>query len=191
MVNFYRKFTSGTALLLRPLTDFLKGDPKAFSWSPEMASPFSVAKTALALVPALVHPDSFAKISLAIDSSDSHVGAVFQQLVHSSWAPLAFFSRKLSSANSRYSAFDRELLAAYSAVRHFCVLLKGRDSPYSPTTSLSHTLCSGFLLVSTATEAAVLHLGVHLPGSQDLVADALSRPPSPSPPSLPFPVSTV
>ena len=34
MVNFYRKFIRGAALILRPLTDSLRGDPKDFSWSP-------------------------------------------------------------------------------------------------------------------------------------------------------------
>jgi hypothetical protein len=33
----------------------------------------------------------------------------------------------LSGAGTRYSTFDRELLAAFSAVRHFRVLLEGRQ----------------------------------------------------------------
>ena len=123
-------------LLLRPLTDALRGDPKAFSWSLEMNSSFFAAKTALASVPALVHPDSSIKISLTVDASDSHMGAVFQQLVRGSWAHLAFFSKKLSSAKSRYSAFDRELLAAYSAMRHFCFLLEVEILLSSPTPNL-------------------------------------------------------
>ena len=87
MVNFYRKFICGAALLLRLLKDALR-DPK----SPEMDSSFPTAKTALVSIPALIHPDSSAKISIAVDASDSHVGAVFQPLVCGSWAPLAFFS---------------------------------------------------------------------------------------------------
>ena len=95
------------------------GDPKDFSWSPQMDSTFFSTKSALALVPTLVQPDPSAQVSLAIDASDSHVGAVFQQIVHGSWAPLAFYCRKLSSAKTRYSTFDRELLAAFSSVKHF------------------------------------------------------------------------
>ena len=34
----------------------------------------------------------------------------------SSWAPLAFFSKKLSILETHYSAFDHELLDAYSAI---------------------------------------------------------------------------
>ncbi len=61
-----------------------------------------------------------------MDASVSHVGAVLQQL-QEVWAPLAFFSKKLSKTEERYSTFDRELLAAYSAIRHFRFSLKGRD----------------------------------------------------------------
>src|SRR5678815_4865974 len=43
------------------------------------------------------------------------------------WCPLAFFSRKLQPAETRYSAFGRELLAMYIAVRHFRYFLEGRE----------------------------------------------------------------
>ena len=72
------------------------------------------------------HPDHTARISFSVDSSASHMGAVLQQEIAGSWAPLNFFSRKLSSVESRNSAFDRELLAAYSAIPHFWFLLEGK-----------------------------------------------------------------
>ena len=54
------------------------------------------------------------------------MGAVFQQLVRGSWAPLDFYSKKLSSAKTGYSTSDLELLAAFSTVKHFCFLLEGQ-----------------------------------------------------------------
>ena len=56
-VNFYRKCIRSAALILRLLTDALPGDPKDFSWAPQMDSAFVSAKSALALVPTLIHPD--------------------------------------------------------------------------------------------------------------------------------------
>ena len=50
-----------------------------------------------------------------------------EQLTHGSWQPLAFFNRQLRPAERKYSAFDRELLALYLAVRHFHYILEGRD----------------------------------------------------------------
>jgi cleavage and polyadenylation specificity factor subunit 1 len=55
------------------------------------------------------------------------MGAVLQQQVQDVWQPLAFFSRKLSPAQQKYSAYDRELLAIYEAVRHFRHMLEARD----------------------------------------------------------------
>jgi hypothetical protein len=66
-------------------------------------------------------------LSLATDDSDTHVGGVLQQLTGGRWQPLAFYSKKLSGAGTRYSTFDRELLAAFIAVRHFRFLLEGRQ----------------------------------------------------------------
>ena len=56
-----------------------------------------------------------------------HVGVVFQQRAGTAFQPLSFFSRKLNTAQAKYSAFDRELLAAHSAVRHWRHLLEGRS----------------------------------------------------------------
>jgi RNase H-like domain found in reverse transcriptase len=39
--------------------------------------------------------------------------------------PLGFFSQKLSPTESRYNAFDHELLAVYSSILHFQHLLEG------------------------------------------------------------------
>jgi hypothetical protein len=42
-----------------------------------------------------------------------------QQKSGDHWRPLGFFSRKLTDMESRYSTFDRELLAAHAAIIHF------------------------------------------------------------------------
>ena len=120
---------------------------------------------------------------MAVDPSDSHIGAVLQQRLHGSWAPLAFFSKKLSSAKCKYSAFDCELLAAYFAIRHFHFLLKAREF----TLFTDHKPLTLALFCSSLTWSArqTHHLAyiseltsniVHIPGSKNVVADALSRP---------------
>jgi hypothetical protein len=74
----------------------------------------------------LKHPDPTAPLSLATDASNSHVGAVLQQKTNGSWQPLSFFSKKLSATETRYSTFDRKLLAAFLSVKHFRFFLEGR-----------------------------------------------------------------
>ena len=124
MVNFYRKFIKDPALILAPLTNALKGPGKQLLWSSTLESAFLQAKNLLSAVPTLVHPVPGSALSVAVDASDSHVGAVLQQQVQGSWFPLSFFSRKRCR---KEEAFNRELLAAYSAIHHLRFMLEGRS----------------------------------------------------------------
>jgi hypothetical protein len=148
-----------------------------------MDSSFQTAKSLLASAVPLHHPIPYATLSLATDASDSHVGAVLQQRARGSWQPLASFSHKLSPTEARYSTFDRELLAAYLAVRHFRFFLEGRfftlftdhkplviSKAGTPFSSRQQRHLS-FLSEFTTTFS-------HLPGPKNVVADALSRPSS-------------
>ena len=68
----------------------------------------------------LAHPGRKAVLALSVDASGTHVGAALQQeRSPGSLQPFRFFSRKLNTAEQKYSAFDRELLAVYAAIRHF------------------------------------------------------------------------
>jgi hypothetical protein len=93
MVNLYRHFPPGIAHTLQPLTDVLRGAPKTLEWPP--AAAFGVAKAALAAAVPLAHPAPNAVLSLATDTSDTHVGGVLQQLNGGSWQPLAFYSKNV------------------------------------------------------------------------------------------------
>ena len=62
-----------------------------------------------------IHPDPEAQITLTTDASDKAMGAVIHQQTEKGWQPLAFMSKKFSNAQSKYSPFDRELLAIYSS----------------------------------------------------------------------------
>jgi hypothetical protein len=126
LINFYRRFLPSVAQTLKPLTDLLHGSPKTLEWSAAAEAAFQAAKSALVDAVPLSHPAPHATLALAVDASDSHVGGVLQQLQGRAWRPLAFFSKKLSPTQQRYSTFDRELQAAFSAVRHFRFLLEGR-----------------------------------------------------------------
>ena len=125
LVNFYRRFLQGAAGFLLPLTNTLQGPGKSLTWSPSLEQAFNIAKTALAAAAELEHSQADFPISLMVDASGTHIGAVLQHFRRLSWAPLSFFLRKLSPAETRYSAFDRELLAVYSAIRHFRLMLEG------------------------------------------------------------------
>ncbi|BHF80217.1 hypothetical protein SprV_0702334100 [Sparganum proliferum] len=103
----------------------------------------SMVKAALTGATHLTHFSPDAPISLLVDACNFAVGAVLQQSLPDSTVPLAFFSRKLSKAETRYSTFGRELLAVYLAVKHFRQLLQGREvTVYTDHKPLSFALHS-------------------------------------------------
>ena len=136
-------------------------------------------------VAALAHPLPAAELSLAVDASDHHVGGVLQQSVGGAWQPLAFFSRKLSVAESRYSTFDRELLACVSTTRHFRFLLEGRKffvwTDHKPLTYALHRLSDPWSAKQQWHLAYVAEYTLdirHFAGAENVLADSLSRPPA-------------
>ncbi|GFT04094.1 hypothetical protein TNCV_3346361 [Trichonephila clavipes] len=104
-----------------------KKDSNPLNWSSEAITAFQRCKQALADAALLAHPSPSAPLALHVDASDYAIGGALHQVVDSELQPLAFFSRKLTSSEKSYSAYDRELLAIYSAIRHFRYMLEARD----------------------------------------------------------------
>ena len=126
LINFYHRFLPKCAEVLRPLNAQLTSKGKDLQWPPAAEDAFRSIKDTLATVTLLFHPQTGAPLSLMTDASDVAVGAVLQQFVDDSWQPISFFSRALKPAETRYSTFDRELLAIYLSIQHVQHYLEGR-----------------------------------------------------------------
>ena len=170
--------------MLKPLTDSLKGGASGkLEWSDSMRGAFLASKAAMTNAAELVHPVEGAELSLEVDASGTHVGAVLHQRGANGKRPLGFFSVKLDSAQQNYSAFDRELLACYLSIRHFKWLLEGRVfhvlTDHKPLTFALQRVSDHWSgrqqrhLSFIAEYTADLR---HIPGKENVVADALSRP---------------
>nr|VZI48485.1 unnamed protein product [Spirometra erinaceieuropaei] len=143
MVNFYRRFLPNCADTILPLTSLLSGSKRTFELISAALTSFEQVKALLADATLLTHFHADAPISLMVDASNVAVGAVLQQSLPDSTVPLAFFSKKLSKAETRYSTFGRELLAAYLAVfRRLTILDPGPDFPFQQL----HVKRPGFIL---------------------------------------------
>merc|ERR1712015_37960 len=191
MINFYNKYVPNINLRLAPLFTAAAGKKKteAMPWTPQLDAAFKASKRALAAATMLVYPSMQAPTALTTDASVIGVGAVLEQFLEGKWKPLAFFSCRFRTPETKYSTFDRELLAVHLAIRHFHFFLEGRSftifTDHKPLT----------LAIKKSTDPQSAHQGRHLAAiteySTDIqhvarkanpVADALSHTlPTPSP----------
>ena len=114
----------GIATVLAPLHALCSSVPtqkSALLWTKTQDTAFIDAKLSLCNAIQLRHPDPSDAITLTTDASLVVVGAV---LAGSDGAPIASFSKKLTDAEVKYSAFDRELLAVFLSVKHFRHMLE-------------------------------------------------------------------
>ena len=77
----------------------------------EQSTAFRNSKQALSDATLLVHQNVKAATAVTCEASGRAIGSCLDQLIDGEWKPLAFFSKKLSLAELKHSAFDRELLA--------------------------------------------------------------------------------
>ena len=131
----------------------------------------------------LAHPQPNAPIALTTDASDVAVAAVLEQSINGLWQPLAFFSRQLRPAELKYSAFDRELLALYLAIRHFRFMLEGRVfSAYTDHKPLVQAISKSTEPWTARQQRHLAYISEfptdirHVLGKNNVVADCLSRP---------------
>ena len=181
LVNFYHRFLPHCAELMLPLHSLLKGKSQSITWTDAATASFHATKDALAKASLLSYPRPDAPACLMTDVSDTAVDAVLQQNVQGTWTPISF-SHKLTPAETRYSTFDRELLAVYLGIKHFRHFLEGRSfhvlTDHKPLTyalnsrsdrhSPRQTRQLDFISQFTSTIR-------HVHGMDNTVADTLSR----------------
>ncbi|GFV77234.1 transposon Tf2-11 polyprotein [Trichonephila clavipes] len=187
LLNFYRRFLPKAAEQQYLLSEFLKGskgkkDSKPLNWSSEAITAFQRCKQALADAALLAHPSPSAPLALHVDASDYAIGGSLHQNVDSELQPLAFFSRKLTSSEKSYSAYDRELLAIYLAIRHFRYMLEASDftvftdhKPPAYAFRQKSDKCSPRQIRQLDFISEFTTNIVHIPGSDNIAADVLSR----------------
>jgi len=184
-VNFYHRFIPNAASIQAPLYATVSKVTKRdgpLTWTAESQKSFDICREALAHTAYLAHPTSNASLRLSTDASNTAVGAVLEQKVRDQWQPLGFFSRKLSDAQSRYSTYDRELLAAYLAAKHFVHSIEGRPTTlrtdHRPLLFMFSQKSDKLIDRQTRHIAFLfqfIHDIEHVSGEVNIVPDALSR----------------
>jgi hypothetical protein len=114
LAQYFRKFIQGYAQSVCCLYDLLKTNA-VFNFTDKHRQAFEQVKYSLSHAPVLKAPNFSIPFELWTDASTHGIGAVLMQEGH----PIAYESRKLSSAEFNYTTTEQELLAVVHALKVF------------------------------------------------------------------------
>ena len=175
MVQFYRDMWQRRSHILAPLTDLVGKGKKKLAWTDIHQKAFDEMKSVMAQETILNYPDFSKVFEIHTDASDRQLGAVIAQ----EGKPLAFYSRKLSSAQRNYTTTEQELLSIVKTLKEFRNILLGQKiKVFTDHKNLVHesemktsqrVMRWRLLLEEYGPEI------VYIKGKANIVADALSR----------------
>eukprot|EP00804_Cyclotella_cryptica_P026090 CCRYP_013954-RA/>CCRYP_013954-RA protein AED:0.28 eAED:0.28 QI:0/0/0/1/1/1/2/0/538 len=187
MVQYYRDIWARHCEILAPLTNLVgkcghtkvtkanKTKKKPWHWDSIHQQAFDTVKATITRDVTLAYPDYSQGFEIYRDSSKFQLGAAITQ----NNRPLAFFSRKLSQAQQKYSVTEQELLAIVETLKEFKGMLWGQQiTVYTDHKNLmqdalgltSDRVYCWRLLLEEYGPTVVYIKGIH-----NTVADAISR----------------
>lgn len=179
LCNYYRKFINNYAHIARPLYNTLKKDT-SFTWSVACEESFNTLKKALTSPPVLQFPNFEEPFIVTVDASGVAIGGVLSQGQIPHDRPIQYVSRVLNKAQCNYSTIEKEMYAIVSIVTTFRHYLLGFNfilfTDHRPLTYLFNLKNPSGKLYRWRLSLSEYHFKiVYKPGSQNVVADALSR----------------
>ena len=173
MVNFYCAFWPQRAHIMAPLTALSGRSKGKLAPTKELIDAFQRVKKTIAERVLLVYFNPNIPYDMYTDASDYQLGAVITQNKRT----VAFFSRKLTSAQLKYPTIDKEMLCIVEVLKEYRSILWGarinvftdhinltRQNISSNRIMLWRMLCEEF--------SPVFH---YIKGNDNVIADALSR----------------
>ena len=123
--NYYRQFIDGYSRITEPLIRLTrKGQP--FHWTLECQHAFQQLKDSLIKALLLAKWTPSLETAIECDSSKYAVGSTLMQKMKRLWHPVAYFSKKLNSAESNYPIYDKEMLAIIRCICEWRTELVGQ-----------------------------------------------------------------
>ena len=125
LAGYYRRFIPNFSKISKPLTKLLQKDIP-FNFDSDCTNSFQNLKQTLTTIPILIYPNFEEPFVLTTDASAYAIGSVLSQGKIGKDLSIAYASRTLCSAETKYSVIERELLAIVWSVNHFRPYLFGR-----------------------------------------------------------------
>lgn len=179
MCNYFRRFINKYAPMVSPLTQLTRKD-SIFKWGTQQEEAFTAVKTALTTAPVLILPDwrSDKPFEITCDASYQGISGVLTQ----EGRPIAYESRKLNTAESRYPATEIEMLAVVHCLKTWRCYIEGREvhvyTDHKPNTTYVTNPMLTRRQARWLEELQAYNLQFHYKaGAENVVADALSRHP--------------
>lgn len=122
--GYYCRFIQDFSKVAYPLFRLKRNDVE-WSWGAKEQEAFETLKERLCEAPVLRHPDFKQDFLVQTDASGYGIGAVLSQQFEDGEHPIAYASRTLKDAETRYATIEREALGIYWGVRHFEQYLLG------------------------------------------------------------------
>ncbi len=129
----------------------------------------------------LIIPAPADALCVFVDASTTGVGGVLCVSRDDTWMPTAFYSRQLQKRETKFSATELEALALLATVEHFSYYLRVREFVAYTEYHIALTHLMDKTPISNKLHRWKERLSlfdvniVYLPGSKNLLADALSR----------------
>ena len=172
MINYYRDMWPKRSLLLAPLSSLTSSKVK-WKWTEEHTQAFNSLKEMIAKETLLAYPDFNEPFVIHTDASKVQLGACISQ----KGVPLAFYSRKLNPAQTRYTTTERELLSIVETFKEFKTILWGqRVIVYTDHENLTYKQQNSERVMQWRLYIEEYGPDIrYIKGTHNVVADALSR----------------
>ena len=171
-IQFYRDMYSKRAHILAPLTS--QTGKKTLNWTTECEQAFQAAKAMIAAEAFLRYPDHNQPFHIYADASAYQMGSVIIQ----DGKPVAFFSRKLNSAQRNYTTGEKELLSIVETLKEYRTMLYGCREIHVYTDHKNLTFANLQTQRVLRWRLFIEEYGPifhYIEGKKNLAADALSR----------------
>lgn len=181
LASFFRRFVKDFGSIAEPLHALLK-KKAPWVWGPAQETAKMSLVDKLTSAPVLAHFDDTLDITVQTDASHCGLGAVLLQDGGDGQRPVAFISKRLTDAETRYHANELECLAVVWALKKLRAYLYGRKFCVQTDSSAVRWLCEKNELTGKFARW-ILRLQEfdfkisHIKGIENCVADALSRDP--------------